>query len=337
MLGNEKKCFLCPRECGADRTKKSGFCGIKSDIVVAKVMLHMFEEPPISGTKGSGTIFFAGCNLRCGFCQNRKISFYNENSYENSIDLAVENNTFVNKNSKKTTPYSDNAFQKSEDISLKTYQKSGKLIKVNPQELSKIMLNLQDEGAHNINLVTAGHMLFGVVEALKLCKTYLKIPVIYNSSGYEKAEAIALLSGLVDVYLPDFKYADSELSEKLSGAANYPSVAKAAITEMVRQTGAVTVCDGLIKRGTIIRHLVLPGFRENSIKVAEAIAENFSLAQISLMSQYTPEFNCLDIKSLSRRLTTFEYKSVLERVIELNLVGFMQEKSSATKIYTPNF
>lgn len=284
-------CRLCPRECGADRYTGTGFCGCGADIRAAKAYLHMWEEPCISGTRGSGTVFFSGCNLKCCFCQNYKISHENQ----------------------------------------------GKSI--TESRLAEIFLELQQQGAHNINLVSPTPYVTQIITALDMCRGKLNIPIVYNTGGYEKTETLKLLDGYVDVYLPDFKYFDDALGEKYSDVKNYSETAAAAVKEMYRQTGPCYIEDGLIRRGTIVRHLALPSHRDDSVRILEWIAENFSREGIlvSLMSQYTPFFRSSEHKEISRRISTFEYNYVLDKAVSLGLKGFMQERSSAKEEYTPDF
>lgn len=281
-------CNLCPRRCGANRKKGAGFCGCQDEMVVSKTMLHHWEEPVISGDRGSGAIFFSGCNLKCNYCQNREISFKISGERLDSASLA------------------------------------GK------------MLDLQNAGAHNINLVTAAPYSPLVKESLKLAKGKLIIPVVYNSSGYETEEAIESLAPFVDVFLPDLKYCSAEISSKYSSAPDYFSVAYKAISAMLKARPKVIIEDGLIKKGVIIRHLVLPGKREDSLKIMDVISESFNGALLSLMRQYTPDFATEDC-DLKRRVTSFEYESVLNRAIELDLKGFFQDKESAVSSFTPKF
>ena len=287
-------CELCPRMCGADRENgERGICGANADVRVARVALHAFEEPCISGTRGSGTIFFSGCSLGCVFCQNRTIS-------REAVGRDMDRRT-----------------------------------------LGKAMLALQEAGAHNINLVTATHVADRVAEALSDVKPLLHIPVVYNTSGYERVETLRMLEGLVDVYLPDFKYASGALAEKYSSAPDYPEVADRAIAEMVRQTGPVVLDeDGMIVRGTVGRLLVLPSHRADAMAVLDRLAAVVlpSEIRVSLMSQYTPEF-ALDTpyRELHRRVTRFEYESVIEYALSLGFDGYTQEKTSATAAYTPSF
>lgn len=293
-------CTLCPRLCGADRERgEKGFCGQDRQIRVARAALHFFEEPPISGKRGSGTVFFVGCSLRCVFCQNRVISRASD---------------------------------------------CGRVFTV--RELADLFLSLQQKGAHNINLVTPTHYSDLIAKALRLVRHELTVPVVYNSSGYERVESLQALEGLVDIYLPDFKYMDPALSARLSAAPDYAEVATAAVREMIRQVGAPifeTDADSgtrLLRRGVILRHLVLPGYRKDSMAVLSHLAKALPRDSflISVMSQYTPEFatDCED-KNLRRRLTRFEYESVTEHAASLGLDGFAQDLTSATSRFTPDF
>lgn len=287
---NYENCKICPRECGVNRTVKKGACGENDKMRVAKIMLHYYEEPPVSGTRGSGAIFFTGCALRCGYCQNAAIS-HGKNRGE---------------------IYS-------------------------AESLADAALKLQKDGAHNINLVTAGHFLPEIIKFLHIVRPQLKIPVVYNSSGYEKAEAIRALEGLVDVYLPDFKYTNPETAKKYSAAEDYPSVALSAITEMVRQTGDYKEENGIAVRGTIIRHLVLPSLSHEGELIMRRIARLFPSARVSIMSQYTPQFNQTGDSALSRKITALEYNRVLKTAQNSGLLGFKQLRDSATSRYTPDF
>lgn len=289
-----KGCHLCPRECGVERGERLGFCGQPKEIQLAKATLHRFEEPPISGKNGSGTVFFCGCSLRCEFCQNKKIS-----------------RTLAQGQS------------------------------VTPAELAEIFLDLEAQGAHNINLVTPTHFADGVRDALLLAKPRLSIPVVYNTSGYERVEILRSLEGLVDVYLPDFKYCSFELSGKYSSAPDYADVTKEALLEMFRQTGPYQLSDdGLLTRGVMVRHLVLPSARKDSIAVLDLLASLLPTSEflLSLMSQYTPEFALNSPhRELHRRLTAFEYDTVLAHAEQLGFHGFMQSRTSSSTKYTPEF
>ena len=287
-------CHLCPRNCGADRLNgQKGFCGVGVDIMVARAALHMWEEPCISGKKGSGAVFFSGCSLGCGFCQNRTIS----------------------------------------------RGQSGKVITV--EHLAGLFLNLQEQKANNINLVTAGHFLPQVREALILAKEQgLTIPVVYNSSGYEKAEMLRYLDGLVDIYLPDFKYMEAALAGKYSYAKDYPETAMEALKEMVRQVGTPEFDErGMMKKGVIVRQLLLPGHVKNSKKVLEYLYETYGdQIYISLMNQYTPMPAMKDDPQLSRKVTEREYDRLLDYAISLGVTNcFIQEGETAKESFIPEF
>ena len=291
------KCYLCPRNCGKDRTlSERGFCGEGDEIRIARYSLHAWEEPPISGERGSGTIFFSGCNLRCEFCQNMAISRGEQKGFE-----------------------------------------------ISEERLKEIMLELADMGAENINLVTPTHFADKIASVLSKTKPELSIPVIYNSSGYEKVEALKMLEGLVDVYLPDFKYFSADIAKKYSSAENYRECAEAATLEMYRQVGGCQFDErGMIRRGLIVRHLVLPTCRRDSMAVLNRLSELMPKKDfyISLMSQYTPDFakkSNSPHTELHRKITSFEYASVLKRAEELGLLGFCQDKSSSTADFTPDF
>ena len=288
-------CRLCPRECDVNRLKgKKGFCGVDAKVMVARAALHMWEEPCISGKEGSGAVFFSGCSLGCGFCQNRRIS----------------------------------------------RGQSGKQITI--EHLVDIFLNLQEQKANNINLVTAGQFLPQVAEALKRAKARgLHIPVVYNSSGYEKTEMLNMLDGLVDIYLPDFKYMDPELAGKYSHAKDYPQVAKLALEEMVRQTGMPEFDSrGMMKRGVIVRHLLLPGHVKNSKNVLKYLYKTYGdKIYISMMNQYTPMPGIEKrFKNLGRTITQKEYDEVVDYAIDLGVEnGFIQEGETAKKSFIPQF
>ncbi len=282
-----RHCTFCPRRCGADRTVSVGICGVGDKIKIARAALHFWEEPCISGTRGSGTIFFSGCSLGCVFCQNKKIS---------------------------TGCFGT-------DITADRFR--------------EICFELKAAGAHNINLVTADHQLPLILPILSDIKDELTVPIVFNCSGYESPEMLSALDGIVDVYLPDFKFYDDTLSEKYADAPRYREVAEKAISEMARQTGKPTFSDGILVKGTLVRHLVLPGHRNDSIKVIKRLAEMFDSTEIlvSLMSQYTPTGG----GGPSRRLTTFEYESVAAVLEKAGFCGYFQEKSSAKEEYTPPF
>lgn len=300
-----RSCTLCPRMCRVDRSAAVGFCGCGDTPRAARAALHKWEEPCLSGAEcepgGSGTVFFSGCTLRCCFCQNYQIS--------------------------------SEAFGR--DLS--------------PDRLAQIFLELQDQGAHNINLVTATQFLPDILDALDQVKSQLNIPVVYNCGGYERVETVKALKDYVDIWLPDFKYFDNQLAARYSKAPDYFETAAAAILQMIEQTGAPRYyaetdlgapSPSLMKSGVIIRHMVLPSHRNDSIALLRWISEHFPKGQylISLMSQYTPFYHSSDFPELNRRITSFEYNRVVDEAIALGLTeGFMQEKSSAKEEYTPPF
>lgn len=281
--------------CRADRTRQTGFCKSGDTVKIARAALHPWEEPCISGTSGSGTVFFSGCTLKCVFCQNYTLS----------------------------------------------HENFGKEVSIN--RLAEIFLELQQKGAHNINLVTATHYLPSIKKALESAGSALKIPVVYNCGGYERVETLREFSDYIDIYLPDLKYYDSRLSEKYSAAADYFPVASAAITEMIRLTGGLTWDSEnptLLKKGVVIRHMVLPGAKDDSIRLLHWIKDSLPPNQylLSIMSQYTPFYKAAMYPEISRRITSYEYDKVIDTAIELGLMnGYMQEKSSAKEEYTPPF
>ena len=282
-----KNCTLCPRECGVDRTAgERGFCGCPDTALVAKTMIHKWEEPALAGNGGSGAIFFGGCTLGCIYCQNRAIS---------------------------KAPVGEKADSK---------------------RLRQMMEDLIAQGAENIDLVTPTQFLPTILPALE---KPLGVPVVYNCGGYESVETLRALSGKVDIYLPDLKYVDNTLAQTLSGANNYFETATAAIREMVNQVGAPQWEGEKLKKGVIIRHLILPGHVENSLKVLDWIGDTFPKGQVlvSLMRQYTP---MPGMKApFDRPITEEEYQSVLSWMYLNNLEGFTQEANSATTAYIPDF
>ncbi len=289
-----KNCTLCPRKCGADRTNGLGMCHAPKNPKLARAALHFWEEPCISGIRGSGTIFFSGCNLKCVYCQNYQVS-----------QLAF-----------------------------------GREVSI--EHLSEIFLRLQQQGAHNINLVTPTPYIPQIVEAIDKVRDRLAIPIVYNTGGYESADSLEMLKGYIDIFLTDIKYKSRELSKKYSSAENYFDTALSAAQKMIDITGCpVFNNEGIMQSGVIVRHLVLPGCRNDSIDVLREMAK--ALPQdayiLSLMSQYTPDCDRLKgFLELCRKITTFEYDSVVDEAIRLGLdKGFMQQKSSAEKKYTPSF
>ena len=293
-------CRMCPRACGADRAAgQTGFCGAGGQLYAARAALHHWEEPCLSGapedTRGSGTVFFTGCALRCCYCQNYAIS-------QGNVGKAI------------TT-----------------------------ERLTEIFLRLQRDGARNLNLVTATQYLPWVTEALDAARARgLTLPVVYNTGGYETVETVRALEPYVDVWLTDFKYAAPELAGRLSSAPDYPAVAQAALRQMLLQTGApVYDGEGFLQRGVIVRHLALPGCVADSKAVLQTLARLCAECGVpfltSLMSQFTPFYKAAE-HGLGRRITTYEYRQVVEEAIRLGLTdGYMQEKSSAREEYTPPF
>ena len=280
-------CTLCPRMCRVNRRDgETGFCRCPDTALVAKAMIHKWEEPALAGTGGSGAVFFGGCTLKCKYCQNGAIS---GGPTGNSMDSV---------------------------------------------QLRQLFEDLIAQGAENIDLVTPTHFLPTILPALT---PKLRVPVVYNCGGYERAETLQALEGMVDIYLPDLKYADSRLSAALSAAPDYFAAATAAIREMVRQTGPVQWEGDKVVRGTIIRHLILPGFVDNSLKVLDWIGETFAPGQVlvSLMRQYTPMGNLP--APLNRRVNDEEYDAVLSWMYLNDLEGFTQEAEAADTVYIPDF
>lgn len=286
-------CTLCPRKCGADRTQNRGVCGADGQLTAARAALHFWEEPCISGEKGSGTVFFTGCSLGCCYCQNYEIS-------QNGL---------------------------------------GRVISV--ERLTQIFLEIQQKGAANLNLVTGTQWVPWIIAALDDARTQgFSLPVVWNTSGYETVETLKLLEGYVDIWLSDVKYVSSELSAEYSRAPDYFEVCKKAVAEMLRQVPSpVFGEDGYLKKGVILRHLALPGGRKDSLAVLDYMASLPKGSFVpSLMSQYTPFYKASEHKALSRRISTWEYRQVIDRAIDLGLTeGYMQEKSSAKEEYTPPF
>ena len=286
-------CSLCPRKCNKERKALAdngkGFCNMGENPVIARADLHFWEEPPISGTKGSGTVFFSGCNLQCCFCQNNKIS----------------------------------------------RGKFGKEISV--EELQDIYKDLIDKGAHNINLVTGTHFVNAIIESLH---EPLPIPVVYNCGGYESVDTLKKLEGKINIYLPDLKYSDNDIAKRYSNAPDYFETATKAIKEMHRQTGDYHINDdGIMESGVIIRHLILPGQIQNTKKVIDWVASSFTEGQVlfSLMSQFTPVEGC-ETDQLWRTLSTEEYEEISDYLYNSGIEdGFMQELSSASDEYIPDF
>ena len=289
-----RSCTLCPRMCRVDRTAgEKGFCGMGVAVQGARAALHMWEEPCISGKKGSGAIFFSGCTLKCVFCQNREIA---EGKYGKEISS---------------------------------------------RRLTEIFLELQGKGAANINLVTAGHFVVPVKEALLRAKEQgLAIPVIYNSGGYERVETLRFLEPVVDVWLPDFKYMDGRLAREYSKAEDYPQTAKKALEEMVRQAGECRFDkEGYIQKGVIVRHLILPGHTRDSMEILSYLHKTYGEhIYISVMNQYTPLPQVKDLEPLNRKVTRREYRRVLDFALELGIEqGYFQEGETAKESFIALF
>ena len=291
LLGD---CSLCPRNCHVDRLRgKKGYCGMDGRIFAARAALHMWEEPCISGARGSGAVFFTGCSLRCCYCQNREIALGNTGE------------------------------------------------EITAERLADIFLNLQDQGAANLNLVTACHFIPQILKALELARLQgMKLPVIYNSGGYENVETLKLLEGFVDVYLPDLKYLDTELANRFSHAPDYPEKAKTAICEMLRQTGPCRFDEsGYLQKGTIVRHLILPGHTKNSLQILAYLKETFGNdIYISIMNQFTPVYQQKEFPELNRRVTKREYEKVLDEALRLGIEqAYIQEGETAKESFIPAF
>ena len=293
-MNKYKNCLLCPRKCGINRsTGQTGVCGVSSEIKVARAALHYWEEPCISGKRGSGAVFFSGCSLHCVFCQNREISD----------------------------------------------GKEGKVI--SKERLSDIFMELADKGANNINLVTPGQYIPDIVWAVNDAKSRgMKLPIIYNTSGYENVTELKLLEGIVDVYLPDFKYMDSTLSAMYSRAKDYPSVAKQALSEMVRQQPDVVIDDatGLIQKGVIVRQLLLPGHVNDAKAVLKYLYDTYrDHVYISMMSQFTP-IALEDYPEINRTVTKREYERLVNYALEIGITNaFIQEGDVAKDSFIPAF
>lgn len=288
-----KPCRLCPRGCAADRAGgKSGFCGMDNHVHIARAALHFWEEPCISGTDGSGTVFFSGCTMKCVFCQNYEIS-------TNNLGYAVS-----------------------------------------ITELADIFLDLQNQGANNINLVTPTHYVPQIIRALDAARTRgLELPVVYNTSGYETEETIAMLDGYVDIYMPDFKYFSDELAVKYSRAPGYFGYAKAALNAMYKQTGPPIMENGIMRRGMIVRHLMLPGCLCDTVKVIRYINKTFSdNVYFSLMSQYTPVRELSEYPELNRRLDRRAYNAAVGLCERLGMERvFIQDGEAADESFIPEF
>lgn len=294
IMNKYENCLLCSRKCGINRAAgQTGVCGVSAEIRVARAALHYWEEPCISGEKGSGAVFFSGCSLHCVFCQNREISD----------------------------------------------GKVGKII--SKERLRDIFLELKAKGANNINLVTPGQYIPDIVWAVRDARRYgMELPIVYNTSGYENADELKQLEGIVDVYLPDFKYMDSALSAKYSRAKDYPSVAKQAISEMVRQQPKVVIDDatGLIQKGVIVRQLLLPGHVNDAKAILKYLHDTYQDSiYISMMSQFTP-IALKDYPEINRTVTRREYERLIDYAIKIGITNaFIQEGNVAKDSFIPAF
>lgn len=289
-----KNCKLCPRNCNVDRlNNKIGFCKATDKLKIARAALHFWEEPCISGEKGSGTVFFSNCTLKCVFCQNNDIS---------QCDVGKE---------------------------------------ISIERLSNIFLELQDKGALNINLVTPTHYVPQIIEALKIAKNQgLNLPIIYNSSGYENIETLKLLDGYIDIYLPDLKYYNNKYSIKYSNARNYFDLAIKAIEEMVKQVGKAKFNEnGIIEKGVIVRHLLLPGLLFDSKKVLDALYNKFgNKIYISIMNQYTPLKHVENYPEINKKISKKYYDAIIDYAISIGIEnGFIQEDGTAKESFIPTF
>ena len=267
-----KICMSCPRECNINRKEEAGMCRAMWEPVVASIMVHHWEERPISGYNGSGTIFFAGCNLHCVFCQNHDIS-----QSANGVTMTI-------------------------------------------RALADNFLKLEKKGVHNINLVSPSHFVPQIIKAIKYAKDDgIGIPFLYNSGGYDSLSMLHQLDGLIDIYMPDFKYASDNLGQRYSNVPDYYQVASAAIKEMYKQVGAPVIQSGVMQKGLLIRHLVLPGLSDDSIEIMNRIKANTPLAGISLLAQYNPQYMAKKHDEINRRPTNSEYQSILSHIQSIGL------------------
>ena len=289
-------CNLCPRQCGADRENgKSGICGVSGkNILAARAALHFWEEPCISGERGSGTVFFSGCPLRCVYCQNYQIA---------GTEVGME---------------------------------------ISEERLKEIFLELQEKGAHNINLVTPTHYTPEIIRAIRKAKEQgLRLPIVYNCSGYEKVETLKMLKGIVNVYLTDFKYMEREAAVRYSKAPDYPEIAQAALKEMMNQTGEAKFDEnGIMQSGVIVRHLLLPGHVRNARAVVKYVYETYGdQLYLSLMNQYTPLPQVKkEFPELDRRVTEREYQRLISYALEIGVENaFIQDGNTAKESFIPMF
>jgi putative pyruvate formate lyase activating enzyme len=294
MYKEYESCTLCPRQCGVNRVNnKTGYCRVTADLIVSRAALHMWEEPCISGTNGSGTVFFSGCSMQCVYCQNQVIANANAG------------------------------------------------VAISIQRLSEIFIELQDKGAHNINLVTPSHYVPHLVEAIPMArKKGLIIPIVYNCCSYEKVETLRKLEGFIDIYLPDLKYYSGEISIRYSNCSDYFNISIKAIEEMVRQVGEpVFDKDDIMKNGVIIRHLALPGYIKDSKEIIKYIYETYhDNVYISIMNQFTPMDNLIHYPEINKTLDEKQYDELVDYAINLGVEnGFIQEGETAKESFIPDF
>ena len=287
-MNYKTSCLLCPRQCGADRSAQPGFCGLGPEMLIARAAPHLWEEPPVSGTRGTGAVFFAGCTLRCVYCQNGEISHHNAGR-----------------------PFT-------------------------PRELSDTLKRLTDLGVHTLSFITGTPFVPRILDALELWQPPL--PLVWNTSGYETVETLRRLEGVISVYLPDLKHFTPRAGKVCTGAPDYFAAASEAVREMVRQTGTpVYDEDGIMQKGTLIRHLILPGFTSESLRLLTWIRDELPAGiPVSLMRQYIP-CNGVSVPGLDRRITEKEYARVRDHMIALDLPGWLQEPDSADKEFIPLF
>jgi len=303
------KCNVCPRNCNVDRETTVGFCGCNQEIIINLVMKHVWEEPIISGTKGSGVIFFGGCNLKCMYCQNQKISHLDKEEAQ-KIEFKCE-----------------------KDIKIE----EGKAFKTDILGLCEVYRQVENLGVHNINLVTPSHYTNEIIQSLKVYKP--SIPIVWNTSSYEKPCELEKLRGFVEIFLADYKYFDENLALEFSQARDYPSVCLEAIKKMREISPKDELESGILKRGLIIRHLVLPTCTKDSKNILESICKNFGTSTIiSIMSQYLPYGEALNHKLLNRKISKLEYKIVLKTAENLGFLNiFSQDYTSADEKFIPKF
>ncbi len=289
----DTKCNICPRRCNIYRDKAKGYCRESETVRVARAAIHMWEEPCISGTNGSGTVFFSGCNLRCVYCQNKKIS-------DGSVGMEIS-----------------------------------------VERLAEIFCSLKEQNAHNINMVTPTHFTLQIIRAIDMArKRGMDLPVVWNTSGYESVDTIKMLDGYADIFLTDFKYMNPETSKKYSFCPDYPIAAKTALRQMVEQTGGIELDqDGIMKKGVIVRHLLLPGFEKESESVLSYLHDEYKdRIKISIMSQFTPTDNLRNYPEINRKVTKYEYEKLVNYARSIGIENaYIQEGGAAKESFIPDF